>query len=205
MSLSISIMALLSLLCDSSSANDSCRCGMRRCQKRPVHVAKEAYYISEKETCLSGERTLIFLEKESTDIWKRDLPTWQKRSAYLAKETCLHGKRDLPTWQKRPAYLPKNTCLHGKRDLPIWQRGILTLQTLAKETYSCGKRDLFMWQKRPIIWQKRSIIWQKRPIHMAKETYSYDKRDLFIWQKRPIHLSYVGLFCHMNRPLLPYE
>ena len=107
MSLSISIMALLSLLCDSSSANDSCRCGMQE-------VSKEA--------CSCGKSGLLYIRKRDLPIWRKDPHIFgkreyrhlEKRPAYMAKETYSCGKRDLPICQKIPAYMAKETCLFGK-------------------------------------------------------------------------------------------
>ena len=162
MSLSISIMALLSLLCDSSSANDSCRCGMQEVSKEACSCGKRGllypyiwpyspYCVTllAQTTAAAAERTGVkrglFMWQKRPTIYQKKRPAylakgtsyfWKKRVQTFGKETCLHGKRDLPIWQKRPAYMAKETCLHGKRDLPICQK---IPAYMAKETCLFGK------------------------------------------------------------------
>ena len=106
---------------------------MRKCQKRPIYMAKETY--------LYGKRDLLRLAYLTGGERFRGgcalhlrFGQCQKRPIHMAKETYLLGKRDLFTWQKRPIYMAKEAYLYGKRGLFIWQTRTVEISIPALRT-----------------------------------------------------------------------
>jgi len=143
---------------------------LRCTQKRPIHMAKEAY---------------------SYDKW--DLFIWQKRPIHMAKETYAHthipGKPQvqLAVFVRLYVYVRVHIYTHGKRGLYLW-----THSHTRKATGSIGPTWKNLWQVSCLLLSPDDVRCgmrkcQERPTKCAKETYSCDKRDLFMWQKRPMN------------------
>ena len=88
---------------------------MREYQKRPIHMAREAYWVC---ACV-----------------KRDLFTWQKKPigyALVSKETYVHGKRSLlgmRLCQKRlTAGILRSRIVESERDVPAGVKEITAVR-----------------------------------------------------------------------------
>jgi len=65
--------------------------GLFSWRKRPIFMAKEAYFQSKRpSTGMTNSAVCVNVE--------RDLYSWQKRPIFMAKEAYFHGKRGLFSW-----------------------------------------------------------------------------------------------------------
>ena len=108
-------------------------------QKRPIHMAKEAYSYGKRGLFIWQKRPIHMAEEAHGHTVLQDLPRRGGTTVHMAKEACSYDTRGVFIWQKRRIHTAKEGALQREEETHVTCRDA---EHVCSHAY--GKRGLFI-------------------------------------------------------------